>query len=184
MTGCSSRLNLSSSNPRQPPCSMSGNCIKCWHRIIKQLSLLFCCASPIKAVATAEIHELNSPNQATYRCIMTPMELHPQAGQIPGGCDPLIPQLCNWHLDQILSKLLFLQMSRIIEHLSVQQTWEATCNDSKRRRKTCSGQIRKSFDTIPVCFNTANLVNSAQVQDTKLDDINIRVYRILQKTKS
>lgn len=66
MTGCSSRSNLSSSNPRQPPCSMSGNCIKCWHCIIKQLSLLFCCASPIKAVATtAEIHELNSPNQAT-----------------------------------------------------------------------------------------------------------------------
>lgn len=47
--------------------------------------------------------------------------------------------------------------------------------------KTCSGQIGKSFDTIPVCFNTANLVNSVQVQDTQLDEINERIYRTLQK---
>jgi uncharacterized protein (DUF1800 family) len=106
---------------------------------------------------------------------MIPLELHPQASQISGGCDPSIPQLCNLIQDQILHKLLFLQPNT--EQLSIcqflQQRWEATNNNRQEKDKTCARQIRKSFDTIPICFNTANLVNSAQVQDTKSDGKNV-----------
>lgn len=48
------------------------------------------------------------PNQATCRHFITPFVHHPQAGQICGGCGPLILLLYISHQDQILHKLFFL----------------------------------------------------------------------------